>query len=157
MSLKSDVIRGDEATLDAFLIGLQSVPNTTQWTVNGQTYSTPDLITKVEQERAPYKTVRQLNAALKVARTELGTKKSDISVFVRALQTAARAHVGESSPDITRFGFKENKKHKKLTSEEAAARAEKMRATRAARHTMGKRQKKEVHGTTPTPPTPSKP
>jgi hypothetical protein len=55
------------------------------------------------------------------------------------------------------FGGKVKKQRAKLTVEQKAARAAKMRATRAARHTMGKKQKALITGQVPPATTPTTP
>jgi hypothetical protein len=64
------------------------------------------------------------------------------------------------SPDVLAdFGLQPRKAPTPLTVEQKAAAAAKAKATRAARHTMGKQQKKAVKGTTPpvVSPSPSSP
>ncbi len=54
------------------------------------------------------------------------------------------------------FGYVRHKRAT-MTAEQKAAAAAKRKATRAARHTMGSRQKAEVHGTVPAAPAPDAP
>lgn len=58
----------------------------------------------------------------------------------------AAAFLGESSGELLKFGFKPKGKRPPLTLEQKAAKAEKARRTREARHTMGPRQKAAIHG-----------
>lgn len=160
MTLKAEIIRGDELTLDIFIASLSSyVPATAQIIVDGKVYSQPDLLKKADEMRAPLKTVRTINTELKKARLDARAKRSDIHVFVKALQTGMKSYLGEQNPDIEKFGFKADKRKRALTAEESASRAEKARMTREMRHTMGKRQKASIKAgdvaQTPPPPPPS--
>lgn len=56
------------------------------------------------------------------------------------------ALLGETSSSLIDFGIKPRKKTKKLTLDEKTAALKKVQATREARHTMGKRQKRKVVG-----------
>jgi hypothetical protein len=54
------------------------------------------------------------------------------------------------SPDaLADFGLTPRKARKALTPAELVRKAEKAKATREARHTMGKRQKLAIHGSAP--------
>jgi hypothetical protein len=145
MALKPELIRGDELTLDTFVTHLKTnVPATASFTVDGVVYTHADLVKKVEEARQPFKAVRLLATELKRERAELAAKRDEIRVLVHALHTAAKAFVRETNPEIVKFGFRPDRKHRPLTAEESAARVAKMRATREANHTMGSRQKKEL-------------
>src|SRR5581483_2924280 len=66
--------------------------------------------------------------------------------FLSLLKHAVVASAGDEATELTLLGFKPKKKPAELTPEQKQHRVEQMRATRAARHTMGKRQKQAVKG-----------
>jgi hypothetical protein len=139
--LQPQIIRGNELILDTFYSALQSVPATAQFAADGTIYTQPQLLSKVDSMRTPYKTVRTGVTALSSARADLTAQKPAIKSFVKALQTAITGYLGEGSPGLVTFGFKPNKVRTPLTSEQKVLKAEKLRATRALNHTMGKKQK----------------
>jgi hypothetical protein len=66
------------------------------------------------------------------------------------------ATLGPTSQTLSQFGF-EPRKPRKRTAVAKAAAAQKSRATRAERHTMGPRQKAAIRGTVDKPDKPDKP
>jgi hypothetical protein len=81
-------------------------------------------------------------------------KRDETNPVLRAAKKFVESQFAEA-PDaaerLAEFGYSLRKKVV-LTAEEKAKRAEKLRATRAARHTMGKRQRKNVKGAVAQPP-----
>ena len=63
----------------------------------------------------------------------------------KALEGVVGAAYGESSKAFAAFGFSARKQATKSAETKAAA-VEKLRATRALRHTLGSRQKASLHG-----------
>ena len=148
MALKPEVIRGDEAILDACYLALsKSVPASAVFVCDGVTYQLPDLIKEIDSQRAPYKALRSSKTASKTAREDLKAKKAAIHQFVKGLQTGIKGYLGENNPQIADFGFKENKKAAPLTSDKLLERTKKARRTRDLRHTMGSQQKKHINAT----------
>jgi len=91
-------------------------------------------------------TVARLRAQLEdaigtVAETEAARLESDA-----ALRAWVRAEFGVESTEAIDFGFPPPKKTKRTVEEKALAVA-RTKATRAARRTMGKRQREEIRGT----------
>jgi hypothetical protein len=62
-----------------------------------------------------------------------------------AVRNYAAGIFGETSADFASFGFKPRKAPERTARSKVEA-AEKLRATRIARHTMGKRQRLAIHG-----------
>jgi hypothetical protein len=71
------------------------------------------------------------------------------SVAARGLKQYVMNAFGEDSPVLAEFGFTPPVRTT-LTPEQKAAAVAKRAATRRARHTMGKKQKAQIHGTVPT-------
>jgi hypothetical protein len=74
---------------------------------------------------------------------------AQVTQVVRALRQYALNAFGQNSPTLADFGFTPPKKVT-LTPEQKAARTAKALATRKARGTLGKKQKKAIEGTGPT-------
>jgi hypothetical protein len=73
------------------------------------------------------------------------TLNTKLAPVIRALRQYVINVFGDTSPVLADFGFTPPKRATR-TPEEKAASAAKAKATRAARHTMGKKQKKGVKG-----------
>ena len=83
----------------------------------------------------------QLEAATKVAKAA----RAKAAKVTASLKKYVVAHWGESSPVLADFGFTPRKLAQKTVAEKFQT-VEKQLATRAARHTMGSRQKAAIHG-----------
>jgi hypothetical protein len=115
----------------------------------GSTY-TPAALVKLVQSR-----IDSANGSIATKATWHSTVVEDkalnakLTPVIRALRQYVINVFGEASPVLADFGFTASKRATR-TPEEKAAAAAKAKATRAARHTMGKKQKKDVKGTVPT-------
>jgi hypothetical protein len=109
-----------------------------------------------------------LRAAVEAARAALQTKLVEEAAQAPALRDLIAGYAAfvkvsfSQSPDVLAdFGLAPKKERAPLTIEQRALANERRNATRAARHTMGSRQKKAVKGTVTTiiapPPPASKP
>jgi hypothetical protein len=74
--------------------------------------------------------------------------RTSVTRVLRGLREHLLNVFGDTSPALADFGLAPPKKPL-TTPEKKAAAADKMRATRAARHTMGKKQKKAIKGVVP--------
>jgi hypothetical protein len=72
-----------------------------------------------------------------------------LRLIVAAFVAYVRAAFGSSPEVLNDFGLKPHKAKTLLTAEQKVIAAEKAKATRAARHTMGVRQKAAIHGQVP--------
>jgi len=112
----------------------------------GSTYTPADLVKLVQSRIDSAGAVATAGAswhATVAAHDALGTKLTPI---LRGLRQYVLNVFGETSPVLADFGFTAPKK-RVLTPDEKAAAAVKAKATRKARNTMGKVQKKNVKGT----------
>ncbi len=120
--------------------------------VDGGTYTQATLAAKILELGGPVLDVAAKRAAyldsLKTCYEALPAIEAWFGKFYAALPS----WVGDGSAQEA-FGGKVRKQRAKLTVEQKAARAAKMRATRKARNTMGKKQKAAIKGQMP-PPTP---
>lgn len=122
---------------------LQNVPNVV---LVGVTYTPAEAI-------AFFQSVIASSASVTAARAKwLDTVKADRLLKRNALlalldlQNIARAIFGNATDPLADFGFLPRKTNHKRTGAVIVEAAAKARATRAARHTMGKKQKSDVKG-----------
>ncbi len=101
-----------------------------------------DTMNSVNDARAKFSELVGLNRA---QRTAMKPVLATIRNYVAGLY-------GENSAEFASFGFKPKKVAQRTPLSKVEA-AEKLRATRAARHTMGKVQRSTIHGVVPTPAT----
>jgi len=106
------------------------------------------------QIEASLQTLSDLRSAVDAARAATKAKLADEQAQAPSLRTQMDAFVAfvkasfGNSPDVLAdFGLAPKKARAPLTVAQKAAAAAKRKATRAARHTMGKVQKKSVKGT----------
>jgi hypothetical protein len=107
--------------------------------------SAKDLIAVYDQLVESEDTVASSKATYResIASRSVATQKG--ARITKALQGIVAAAFGEESKAYAEFGFAPRKTTDKSAETKALA-VEKLRATRAARHTMGSRQKAAVHG-----------
>jgi hypothetical protein len=77
--------------------------------------------------------------------------RGEMAQLLMGIRNQVSALYGEESAAFASFGFKARKTPQRTPKSKVVA-AEKSLATRAARHTMGKRQRSQIHGTVPAAP-----
>jgi hypothetical protein len=111
-----------------------------------------DLRTAVETAKA------NTRARIDAERAQMPALRTQMEAFVALV----RATFGNAPDVLADFGLEPKKARTPLTTEQQAAKIAKHEATRAARHTMGRKARKSVKGTittivSATPPAPSHP
>ena len=112
----------------------------------GTSYDQASFEQFVDAVLAPFSNVRRLKALIEEGMVERRAKKSEAERIVNVIKHAAGGTFGEKSVEFAAFGFAPKKKAVPLTPEQKQHKLEQLRATRLARHTMGKRQKQAVKG-----------
>ena len=116
--------------------------------VDGVTYTQATLAAKILELGGPVLDAAAKRAAyLDSLQTCYGALPA-IEAWFGKFYATLPAWVGDGSAQQA-FGGKVKKQRAKLTVEQKAARAAKMRATRKARNTMGKKQKAKIKGQVP--------
>ncbi|HZU95593.1 MAG TPA: hypothetical protein VFF73_02715 [Planctomycetota bacterium] len=128
--------------ISAVLTGGKTIP------YRGQATDAATLGPIVAAALAPYENVHNVRSALRVGLDARRANVANVKQLVKDIQSAAQAAFQDGT-DYEQFGFKPRKKPSPLTPEEKQVKVEKLRLTRAARHTMGSRQKAAVKGVTP--------
>jgi hypothetical protein len=115
--------------------------------LDGSTYTPADLVALIQSRATQTATVTAANATWRAAVAGEKALNTKLTLVIRRLRQYVLDAYGKGSPVLADFGFTATAR-KLLTPEEKVARAQKARATRAARHTMGPVQKKKVTGAT---------
>jgi hypothetical protein len=139
--------KGTVVTLAEQLIAgtTKHLTNVTQVMLVGGSF-TPTQVT--EKLQALVKLRNDVDAARALTKARLATEKTDMTAlrtFMDAFVTFVKAAFSTSPDVLADFGL-HPKARTPLTVEAKAAAAAKRKATRAARHTMGTKQKKSVKG-----------
>jgi hypothetical protein len=147
----------DQKMIDGLTKHSQSVPSLI---IASTTHPTPAIIAvlqaRIDAAKATVSTRATWQTTVQADRDERAKTKGFVSGLRQAVQVA---FVG-SIDTLADFGLKPRKTPTPRTPEEKAAAVAKSRATRAARHTMGAKQKAKVTGAEPlavtaTPPAPA--
>ncbi len=126
--------------------------------INGQSYTAAQAVTELDQIIAAANLVVTTRASWQAAVKADLAERTSTSTFVGSLKQAILVAFTGQVDVLADFGLSP-RKVRVLTPEEKQAAAAKAKATRAARHTMGKNQKAAILGTTaqPSPATPAAP
>jgi hypothetical protein len=100
---------------------------------------------------APYVNVTNLRSSLRVGVEARNSNDATVKQLVHDVQIAVETAFGQGT-EFEQFGFKPRKQAQALTPEQKQLKVEKLRQTRAQRHTMGKRQKAAIKGGVVNPP-----
>jgi hypothetical protein len=123
--------------------------NTTSVTFGGTSYTAAALAQELQNILAVYTDVDAARAALKakllVEKNQAGTDNA----FLSAFRAFVMVHFGKDPVALAVFGIAPPKARTLQTVEAKALTVDKALATRAARHTMGKRQKAKITGVVP--------
>jgi hypothetical protein len=142
---------GKQAVLQKYVDGFNkhsaSLPT---MQVAGTLYKTADLITIIQARLALSNSVQTTKAAWQSA-VKLDEDDPKTRIFYSGLRQAIQAAFAGSIESLADFGLAPRKAHV-LTADEKVQSAAKAKATRTARHTMGKVQKQAIKGTVPTAP-----
>jgi hypothetical protein len=144
-----DQTTADQKLIDGLTKHAATLPSIV---IAGTSTTTADIVAKLQARITAIKTVQTTKAtwqaAVQAARTEQATTKTFVSGVKQALLVAFAGQVDA----LADFGLTA-RKVTVLTPEEKVAAAAKRTATRAARHTLGSKQKAAIKGTvTPTTP-----
>ncbi len=141
---KSDQV----AQVTQFITGVNKhYPNGSQQVLVGGATFTVTALTKVLQDLVDNREAVEAARATLLAKVQYERTQapSELAVF-RAFETVVRGTFGNSADALADFGLAPPKTRVPLTSEQQAVAAAKRAATRKARGTMGKNQKKTVKG-----------
>jgi hypothetical protein len=128
----------------------------TSLVVGGTSATVSDLIVELNGYAAAYKAVDDADDAHKTALAVRSAIKPQAVTRRKQIRAAIKGVLGRANPALSKFGMTPDKPRQPLTVEEESLKVAKAKATRAARHTMGKKQKEAIKGEVPPPPAPPK-
>jgi hypothetical protein len=127
----------------------------TSLVISGTALQTTDIIQKLQALVTTAQAVDTTRAAWRSAVAADKTDRDQQQTFIAGVQKAVRVAFGNRVDTLADFGLPQPKARTPLTPEQKQAAAAKAKATRAARHTMGAKQKAAITGemvaTTPAP------
>jgi hypothetical protein len=135
-----DQLRTLEAGIKANLTDVQSI------VVVGAPMTIPDITAKIDSFLAAQTNTLNLKNSYHAAVVAEQTTNVAARAFRTQMEGYCITRYGKTNPILSQFGFTPTKSKKSTTAVKAVA-VLKVKATRAARHTMGKVQKKAVKGT----------
>jgi hypothetical protein len=118
------------------------------FTIDGKTYTTPEVVARITQRNALLDSATSARAQ---ERTAVATEKTDRpgwNQFINAFRAIVSAMFVNDMQTLQLFDITPRKPAKKTTEVKMAA-VTKMRATRKARHTMGRKARLAVRGNVP--------
>ncbi len=136
------------AEISQMILGLRKhyPTGSTTLQIGGVTYTVDSIVAILQQ-------VVDQRAAVDAARVTLNTKLQAVEtqaaasgVVIRGLETYVRGIFGSAPDSLADFGLTPPKVRTPLTAAQKAVAAVKRKATRAARGTLGKVQKKDIKG-----------
>jgi hypothetical protein len=136
----------------SILAGIDKLPATmTGFTILGTTYTRAELKAKVQSFKTPFDDADQAKAAAAAAEEAVQIIAAEANEFMAATKAALKAGLGRRSVALETVGVTPDKTPAPLSPEKEVAKVAKAKATRAARHTMGSKQRKAIKGQAPTP------
>jgi hypothetical protein len=138
-------------SINAMVTGLKAEPpaGLTALGVGGKSYSLADLETKLTTYGGMLQGLVDAETAVEAAHLVLVQVGPELTLFVQQAQGAIKGALGKKSASLPVYGLAADKTPAPLTAEKEAQKVARMRATRKARNTMGKRQKAAVKGQVP--------
>ncbi len=134
------------ARLQAMILGLQKRFPNGQFTLENQAFTTGTLVPLFQKLIDAIHQVNAAQASGKVAVATMESTHAEVDQVFLALKRALLNMFGPDAETLADFGLEPRKAPAPKTSEEKAAAAAKMRATREARGTKGKKQKLAIKG-----------
>jgi hypothetical protein len=138
-------LKGFRDRLQQMLQGIETVvPDGSSLSTDSGLQTKAAIVAELTQVISVYKAVEAQQLAIVTARRQLKDASPADHRLYTQLKDAVIAFFGRGSPLLAQFGIKARSSVRPLTPEQKVLRAAKARATRAARHTMGARQKAAV-------------
>jgi hypothetical protein len=144
-SSSAAVVANSETTLVnnlAAVLGKVSIP------ISGKVMTASQIVALIQSHLDATAHVASLRAQLKSAIQSEDTLHATVKAAVICIRSYVAAAYGEQSTQYASLGFEARKPAQKSAKTKAQA-VDKLLATRAARHTMGKKQRGEIFGEVP--------
>jgi hypothetical protein len=139
--------------LTAIAAGMKSSwpPGQQTIVIDQQAYTPAQFEAKIDSALAPFQGVVDARTVLRTALRNRADALPGAEKLVSAFYAVLPQYIGSNNADQEKFGKQPPKARAPRTAEQKAEAAAKAKATRAARHTMGKNQKKAIKGQVPPP------
>jgi hypothetical protein len=148
---KNDVV----ARVLGYIAGVKLHQTGETLVLNGESITDVALLAELEGYIAQLNATATAHAAwLGLVQTTRTMEATEMNPRLTALERYLEGTYGPTSPVLSDYGIKPAKPAKRTLKAKVTA-AEKDAATRAARDTMGPRQKEAIHGTVPSEPAPA--
>jgi hypothetical protein len=135
------VLTGFESKLQKVIAGLEKfLPADSSLVLNGKSWTQPELIQSFQAAKQLFVDVQGQKTALKQKLTDRKAGLVQYHEMYVVLGKALQAYLGRGSAALAELGFSQGQ-HKPRTSQVNALAQAKAKLTRAARHTMGSKQK----------------
>ena len=119
--------------------------------INSVAHTPADIITMLQERVASLKAVEAARAVLATQVASSRLKLASTKAIVAGVQHELQTMYGNDSGMLADFGLKPRKPTGRKTVDTLVTAAEKAKATRKARHTLGKKQKAKIKGKPPQP------
>jgi hypothetical protein len=141
----------EKAATEQLVVGAKKhFSNAASLSFGGATFTPAQLIETLQALVDLHQAVDDARTALNAKIVEEVAKAPPLRSVATAFATFVKATFGNSPDTLADFGLKPRKASVPRTIEQNAAAAAKRKATRAVRHTMGTKQKKQLKGTVTT-------
>jgi len=114
--------------------------------IEGQSVPVSTLVAELQEYAIAYQVVEDAEQAYKRAIAARDAIAPEAQGRRDAIRASIKGTLGRMNPDLETYGINPDREHRALTAEEEVAKVAKAKATRAARHTMGKRQRLAIKG-----------
>jgi hypothetical protein len=108
-----------------------------------------DILTKLGGYSKTFADADDAETARALAVTAREAVHADAQVFVNGVRSVLKNALGKKSPALVNYGITPDKDPTPLTPDQEVKRVQKAKATRAARHTLGPKQKAKIKGQLP--------
>jgi hypothetical protein len=148
MSTKQKLSHVQQQAADQALInGLTKHEQTLSSFLVGSTSTTTSIVATLQARITAANTAQSTRATWQAAVKANANERASTETLVSGVKQTLLVIFGGSIDTLADFGLKARKARTPLTPEQQITATAKARATRAARHTMGSKQKKKVSGT----------
>jgi hypothetical protein len=118
----------------------------THLAAGGKVSTVAEVLSELQGYVAVYKTADEAAIAYEKALLARDAVAATVNARFDEIRAAIKAALGRKNPELAVFGLAPDQTPAPLTVEQKLVRAAKAKATRAARHTMGPKQKKAIKG-----------
>ncbi len=144
------VASGTELSVQLALKGLNaSPPPQSNLVIGSQSFTLPDLTTKLQGIDAVYQKRRDLEQQLASVRAFLKENGPAYAQFLRDFRFSFRGMLGARNEQLHAYGVKPLKEPRKLTAEQRTLAVARLRQTRKKRGTLGSRQRAAIRADAP--------